>query len=197
MCIECERYPFKFKNFKFWGISCLDLCISILIDFSFFDLMHLINENIVAWKIKANYVVSIIGLVLSYPFFTNVHIHVTLHKIMILQAKESSGHSQSSSTQSTSTSTSRGSGGVSGGGASSGSSSSGPNQPVEFNHAISYVNKIKVNYFSNLWTHPLDNQMYMYMYTFQLIQNGDELITYWYSCLGVGVCEACFQERVV
>ena len=164
--------------------------------------MHLINENIVAWKINANYVVSIIGLLLSYPFFTNVHIHVhvALRKILILQAKESSGHSQSSSTQSSSTSTNRGSGGVSGGGASSGSSSSGPNQPVEFNHAISYVNKIKVNYFSNLWTHPLDNvyiQMYMYMYTLQFIQNGDELITYWYSCIRAGVCETCFQERVV
>lgn len=69
-----------------------------------------------------------------------------VHHVTFFQAKESSGHSQSNSTQSTtSSSTSRSSGGGVGGGASSGSSqTSGTNQPVEFNHAISYVNKIKV-----------------------------------------------------
>ena len=93
------------------------------------------------------------------PFFsvTCMLLKCWCQTMKCLQAKESSGHSQSNSTQSNSTSTSRGSGGVSGGGASSGSSSSGPNQPVEFNHAISYVNKIKVkmNCFStfvNSWT---------------------------------------------
>ena len=84
----------------------------------------------------------------NYRLFSiSLHVCVLYFQLCVffLQAKDTAGTHSNSAPSSNGSAATRTSGGAGGGGASAGSSqSSGPGQPVEFNHAISYVNKIKV-----------------------------------------------------